>query len=153
MPFYIDLPLINNGMRRIAVTICFALTLLCPVFCLANASDECSEHSQPMSENCEAMTFGAVVEKVQLTTNHSHSMPSPNPTPDAIPEPSGPTIPDPHKPELPPPSPGPDFPEIPKPGKPISPYPSHPEPSPTPAPPANPPHFSQMLTHKLFPRQ
>ena len=61
-------------MRRIAVTICFTLTLLCPVFCLANAGDECSEHSQPMSENCEAMTFGAVVEKVHSSIPSLHEL-------------------------------------------------------------------------------
>jgi len=61
-------------MRRITLTICFTLTLLCPVFCLASASDECSEHSQPMSENCEAMTFGAVVEKVHSGMHSLHEL-------------------------------------------------------------------------------
>jgi hypothetical protein len=50
-------------MLRITVIICFTLTLLCPVFCLARTGDECSAQEQPMSENCEAMTFGAVVEQ------------------------------------------------------------------------------------------
>ena len=50
-------------MIRIAASICFALTLLCPVFCLANTADECSAYASPDGENCEAMSIGAVVEK------------------------------------------------------------------------------------------
>ena len=50
-------------MPRVAVIICFTLTLLCPVFCLANTGDACSDLSQPMSQNCEAMSFGALVDK------------------------------------------------------------------------------------------
>jgi hypothetical protein len=46
-------------MLRVTVIICFTLTLLC----LARTGDECSAREQPMSENCEAMTFGAVVEQ------------------------------------------------------------------------------------------
>ena len=48
-------------MTRIGVIICFALTLLCPVVCLAGTSDECSTHDSQSSENCEAMASGAVV--------------------------------------------------------------------------------------------
>lgn len=59
-------------MLRTAVTICFALTLLCPVICLADTGDECSEHSQPMSRNCEAMSFGAVIEKVDSCISSLH---------------------------------------------------------------------------------
>ena len=49
-------------MLRIAAIIGFVLSLLCPVFCLAETADECSAHAQPDGENCEAMSFGAVVE-------------------------------------------------------------------------------------------
>jgi hypothetical protein len=50
-------------MIRIAASICFALTLLCPVLCLANSADDCSAHAPLDGENCEAMSIGAVVEK------------------------------------------------------------------------------------------
>ena len=64
-------------MIRIAASICFALTLLCPVFCLANRADECSACASPERDNCEAMSIGAVVEKpgngVSLP---DHSLPS-----------------------------------------------------------------------------
>jgi hypothetical protein len=50
-------------MIRIGVSICFALTLLCPVFCLAETGGECSAHASLDGENCEAMSIGAVVEK------------------------------------------------------------------------------------------
>ena len=51
-------------MIRIAASICFALTLLCPVFCLANTADECTACASADGENCEAMSIGAVVEKL-----------------------------------------------------------------------------------------
>jgi hypothetical protein len=50
-------------MIRMGVIICFALTLLCPVFCLAATGDECSAHASLNGDNCEAMSIGAVVEK------------------------------------------------------------------------------------------
>jgi hypothetical protein len=50
-------------MTRIGVSICFALTLLCPVFCLAEMGGECSPHASLDGDNCEAMSIGAVVEK------------------------------------------------------------------------------------------
>ena len=53
-------------MIRIAASICFALTLLCPVFCLAEIGDECSAHASLDGENCEAMSIGAVVEKPSI---------------------------------------------------------------------------------------
>jgi hypothetical protein len=57
---------------RIGVSICFALTLLCPVFCLAETGGECSAHASLDGENCEAMSIGAVVEKPGI------GMPSPD---------------------------------------------------------------------------
>jgi hypothetical protein len=50
-------------MTRIAVSLCFALTLLCPVLCLARTGDECSAQAPVDGENCEAMSNGALVEK------------------------------------------------------------------------------------------
>ncbi len=50
-------------MIRIAVSLCFGLTLLCPVFCLAETGGECSAHAPQDGDNCEAMSIGAVVEK------------------------------------------------------------------------------------------
>jgi hypothetical protein len=50
-------------MLRIAASICFALTLLCPVLCLANTADDCSAHASLDGDNCEAMSIGALVEK------------------------------------------------------------------------------------------
>jgi hypothetical protein len=50
-------------MVRVLASICFALTLFCPVLCLANTGDECSAHASLDGENCEAMSIGAVVEK------------------------------------------------------------------------------------------
>ena len=47
-------------MTRIGVIICCALTLLCPVVCLAGSSGECSAHDSQSSENCEAMAIGAI---------------------------------------------------------------------------------------------
>ena len=52
-----------HSMTRMLVITCFALTLLCPVFCLAQAGDDCCAQTQTGSDNCEAMSFGAVVEK------------------------------------------------------------------------------------------
>jgi hypothetical protein len=52
------------------------LTLLCPVFCLADAGDECSPLVQSGGDNCEAMTFGAVVEKIDPSSGSAdHSLP------------------------------------------------------------------------------
>lgn len=53
-------------MIRLAVSICFALTLLCPVFCLAETGGECSAYSPPDGDNCQAMSIGAVLEKPAL---------------------------------------------------------------------------------------
>jgi hypothetical protein len=53
-------------MIRLGVSICFALTLLCPVFCLAEMDGECSAHAPQDGDNCEAMSIGAVVEKPAL---------------------------------------------------------------------------------------
>jgi hypothetical protein len=51
-------------MIRIAAILCFSLTLLCPVFCLAGAAgDGCAERGHSADENCEAMAVGAVVAK------------------------------------------------------------------------------------------
>jgi hypothetical protein len=52
-----------QDMIRVTVVIVFALSLLCPVFCLAEAAGGCPSHDRPDAENCEAMSFGAVVEK------------------------------------------------------------------------------------------
>jgi hypothetical protein len=50
-------------MIRIAVSLCFGLTLLCPVFCLTETGAECSAHAPLDGDNCEAMSIGAMVEK------------------------------------------------------------------------------------------
>ena len=50
-------------MIRIAASLCFGLTLLCPVVCLARTGDECSAHAPQGGDNCEAMSIGAVVEQ------------------------------------------------------------------------------------------
>ncbi len=50
-------------MIRMTVSIWFALTLLCPVFCLAEAGGECSAFAPQDGDNCEAMSIGAVFEK------------------------------------------------------------------------------------------
>jgi hypothetical protein len=52
-------------MIRVTVILCFTLTLLCPVFCLAEGDGECSPYAQADGDNCEAMTFGAVLEKTE----------------------------------------------------------------------------------------
>jgi hypothetical protein len=59
-------------MIRVGVIVCFALTLLCPIFCLAGTSDECSDHALRNTENCEAMSIGAVVEKSDLGAASRH---------------------------------------------------------------------------------
>jgi hypothetical protein len=61
-------------MARITVILCFMLTLLCPVFCLAKSGGDCSAHDQPMSENCEAMTFGAKLEKPETGIPSEHQL-------------------------------------------------------------------------------
>ena len=48
-------------MIRVFATVCFWLTLLCPVFCLADADGCDSDHCQPEPRNCEAMAVGAIV--------------------------------------------------------------------------------------------
>jgi hypothetical protein len=50
-------------MIRIAAILCFSLTLLCPIFCLAEVDGKCSDHDQLSGRNCEAMSVGAVVAK------------------------------------------------------------------------------------------
>jgi hypothetical protein len=50
-------------MIRMVVSIWFALTLLCPVFCLAETGGDCSAYAPQDGDNCEAMSIGAVVEK------------------------------------------------------------------------------------------
>jgi hypothetical protein len=55
-------------MIRIAATLCFSLTLLCPIFCLAEADGECSDHGQSSGRNCEAMSVGAVVIESEVST-------------------------------------------------------------------------------------
>lgn len=63
-------------MIRVAAIFCFVLTLLCPVFCLADACDERSPCAPTDGDNCEAMTFGAVVETVDTNTvSAGHSLP------------------------------------------------------------------------------
>ncbi len=57
-------------MIRIAATLCFSLTLLCPIFCLAEVESGCADHDRSGGGNCEAMSVGAVVAKpvMDLTT-------------------------------------------------------------------------------------
>jgi hypothetical protein len=63
-------------MIRIAATIFFLLTLLCPVFCLAEGGGECPDHGQSDGRNCEAMSVGAVVVESDLgTTPLGHLLP------------------------------------------------------------------------------
>jgi hypothetical protein len=50
-------------MIRITMSLCFALTLLCPVFCLTGTGGDCSAHGSQDGDNCEAMSIGAVVEQ------------------------------------------------------------------------------------------
>jgi hypothetical protein len=59
-------------MIRIAATLCFLLTLLCPIFCLAEADGGCSDHGPSNSRNCEAMSVGAVVVKSEVATTPLH---------------------------------------------------------------------------------
>ncbi len=56
-------------MIRIAATLCFYVTLLCPVFCLADEAGPCSGDAQTDARNCEAMTIGAVVVKSVIDTS------------------------------------------------------------------------------------
>jgi hypothetical protein len=64
-------------MSRIVISMCFALTLLCPIVCLANNGDECASHESLMGDNCEAMLFGAVVEKPSSdVVSQAHSLPA-----------------------------------------------------------------------------
>ncbi len=64
-------------MIRIAVSICFALTLLCPVFCLAETGGECSALAPQDGDNCEVMSIGAVVEKPDIgMAEAAQSLPS-----------------------------------------------------------------------------
>jgi hypothetical protein len=64
-------------MIRIGVSLCFALTLLCPVFCLEETGGECSAHASLDGENCEAMSVGAVLEKPGIgLVSPDHSLPA-----------------------------------------------------------------------------
>jgi hypothetical protein len=66
-------------MIRVTALICFVLSLLCPVFCLAKTAGagECSDCAQSTGENCEAMSVGAVVEKSDNHTQfQGHALPS-----------------------------------------------------------------------------
>jgi hypothetical protein len=66
-------------MIRVTALICFVLSLLCPVFCLAKTAGagECSDCTQSTGENCEAMSVGAVVEKSDHHTQfQDHALPS-----------------------------------------------------------------------------
>jgi hypothetical protein len=53
-------------MIRIAATFCFLLTLLCPIFCLAEAGGDCADHVRSDGGNCEAMSVGALVVKSEV---------------------------------------------------------------------------------------
>ena len=53
-------------MIRMAVSLWFGMTLLCPVVCLAETGVECSAHAPLDGDNCEAMSVGAVVEKLGI---------------------------------------------------------------------------------------
>jgi hypothetical protein len=61
-------------MIRIAATLCFSLTLLCPIFCLAEVDGECSDHGQSSGRNCEAMSVGALVVKSEVATPLLHHL-------------------------------------------------------------------------------
>jgi hypothetical protein len=62
-------------MIRIAATICYLLTLFCPIFCLAEADGDCSDHSQ--ERNCEAMSVGAVLVESETVANPTfHQQPA-----------------------------------------------------------------------------
>ena len=63
-------------MIRIAISLCFSLTLLCPVFCLAEADGDCSDHGRSSGKNCEAMSVGAVVVKSETGTTQFVPLPS-----------------------------------------------------------------------------
>ena len=64
-------------MIRLGMSICFALTLLCPLLCLAQTGGECSAHASPDGENCEAMSIGAVVEEPGIgVASPERSLPS-----------------------------------------------------------------------------
>jgi hypothetical protein len=58
----------SDLMIRMAATLCFSLTLLCPIFCLAEVGGDCSDHGQSNGRNCEAMSVGAVVVKSVIGT-------------------------------------------------------------------------------------
>jgi hypothetical protein len=61
-------------MIRIAATLCFSLTLLCPIFCLAEADGDCSDYGQSKGRNCEAMSIGAVVVKSETGTTSLYQL-------------------------------------------------------------------------------
>jgi hypothetical protein len=61
-------------MIRIAATLCFSLTLLCPIFCLAEADGDCSDQGQSKGRNCEAMSIGAVVVKSEISTTSLYNL-------------------------------------------------------------------------------
>jgi hypothetical protein len=52
-------------MIRIAAIFCFSATLFCPVFCLAGEDGDCAAHGEETSQNCEAMSVGAVIAELE----------------------------------------------------------------------------------------
>jgi hypothetical protein len=62
-------------MIRTVAVLSFALSLLCPVFCLTKTAEACHAQDQPNNENCEAMSSGALVERFD---NHTLTNPSPS---------------------------------------------------------------------------
>jgi hypothetical protein len=74
LPLTLQPPIANNELIiRAAASICFALTLLCPVFCLAKTDSECSAHAPLDGENSEAMSIGAVIEKPGVGVPSPHN--------------------------------------------------------------------------------
>ena len=54
----------GDRMIRTVAALCFALTLLCPIFCLAAEDGACADHDREAGRNCEAISVGAVVAEV-----------------------------------------------------------------------------------------
>ncbi len=52
-------------MTRIAAAICLALTLLCPVLCLAETAEEWAVDGQTCGDVCDAVSIGAVIDKAE----------------------------------------------------------------------------------------
>jgi hypothetical protein len=61
-------------MIRVTAAVCFLLTLLCPVVCLANLDGDACAAVEPNSENCEAMSIGAVFEKPVIGVASLHQL-------------------------------------------------------------------------------